>query len=343
MQKQWNALQSPEVNHLLAQLNRCGYEAYLVGGAVRNAMLELPIKDYDVATSATPEQVTQAFERVIPTGIKHGTVTVLIGNISIEVTTFRSEGTYSDGRRPDHVTFGTSIEQDLARRDFTINAMAIDRDGRLIDPYGGAEALKNRQLVAVGNAAKRLGEDRLRKLRAFRFVSQLGFTLCPQLTESLGLDPTLNGVSGERIKSEMDKILMGAHAVQALQSMAEIGVMAIAMPELQELVGYHQGHPAHRYDAFNHTLSVLEAMPQALARMQLKEGEEPDLLLLKWAALYHDTGKPSTRTIDEEGISHYYDHQIQSYRPPSGNSWHRMPRCRRRWQTSPLPWSYTAW
>mgnify|MGYP001352968147 CR=1 FL=1 len=317
MSRQWNVHNVKGLQYLFNRLTSHGYEAYLVGGAVRSALLNLPIVDYDVASSASPNEVMQLFEHVIPTGIAHGTVTVMLEDIAIEVTTFRSDGAYSDGRRPDQVVFASSIQEDLARRDFTMNAMAIDKDGALKDPFNGLGAVEVGIIAAVGDPVLRMGEDRLRKLRAFRFQSQLGFKFCPHLQAAIKAAPQLDGVSGERIKAEMDKLLMGPHVEMALSSMVDLGVLDVVMPELSALVHFDQGHPAHRFDAFTHTIQLIKALPEASMRMRLLQDEE----ILKnstlkcqliWAALYHDAGKPFTKSVDENGISHYYQHQKHS-------------------------------
>lgn len=300
------------VRYVIETLEQQGHTAVLVGGAVRDLILGRPIQDYDVATAAMPEEVQRAFRTVIPTGVKHGTVTVMASGMPIEVTTFRGEGQYSDGRRPDSVRLGVDLLEDLGRRDFTINAMALDRHGTLHDPYGGLNHLQAQTLVAVGNAKSRLSEDRLRKLRALRFMSQLGLSLDDALSDSLLQDPTLAGVSAERIKTEMDKLLLGPWVALSLETMASTGMLPEVLPELVPLYGYSQDHPAHRYDAFKHTLFVLEALEAATEVMSLQPLDSFWRLALGWAALYHDAGKPAVRTVDDSGVAHYYGHQQAS-------------------------------
>lgn len=294
---------------VLAELEAAGYSSVLVGGAVRDLAMGRPVQDYDIATAALPEVVLAHFNHVIPTGLQHGTVTVIYHGMPIEVTTYRGEGLYSDGRRPDTVHLGVTLEVDLARRDFTINAMALDRNGRLYDPYDGLLHLREGRIVAVGNAAERLCEDRLRKLRALRFMSQLGFSLDQELLESLVMDPSLKGISGERIKLELDKLLLGTWSGLALEALADTGLLKEALPELVPLIGYAQDHPAHHHDAFKHTLCVLEALEAATEAMSLQPLDGFWRLALRWAALFHDAGKPAVRTVDDLGVAHYYGHQ----------------------------------
>ena len=193
-------------------LRRAGYEACPVGGCVRDLLLGRAPGDWDIATSARPEAVTARFERTVPTGLKHGTVTVLLGGMALEVTTFRGESGYSDGRHPDRVTFGVGLREDLARRDFTINAMALAPDGSVLDPFGGRADLARRLIRCVGEPERRFTEDALRMLRAVRFAAQLGFSLEARTAAALAsCAPLLERVSGERIRAELEKTLLSPH------------------------------------------------------------------------------------------------------------------------------------
>lgn len=216
-----------EIEYVLRRLEACGHEAYLVGGCVRDDLRGQAPDDFDVTTSALPDETERAFagDRVIETGLKHGTVTVLHGGIPVEITTYRTEGTYSDGRHPDSVSFTRSLAEDLCRRDFTVNAMAMDVHGRVVDLYGGREDLAAKCLRAVGDPATRFTEDALRILRAFRFAAKLGFSIEPAtLAAAVSLAPRLRLVSRERIFAELTKLICAPHAQTALTLMADGGV-----------------------------------------------------------------------------------------------------------------------
>lgn len=203
---------------VIDKLNQSGYEAYFVGGSVRDCILNLPIHDVDIATSAFPAEIKEVFEKTIDVGIEHGTVLVLHQNESYEITTFRTESTYQDYRRPDHVDFVRSLEEDLKRRDFTINALALNAQGQIIDLFHGLEDLQNKRLKAVGIAAERFQEDALRMMRGLRFVSQLGFDLEEQTQAAITTHaPLLSKISVERICIEFEKLLLGQNAQQAFQ------------------------------------------------------------------------------------------------------------------------------
>lgn len=307
------------VREVLFILESLGYSAFVVGGAIRDYMLTRPIKDFDIATSGMPDQVAAAFKKVHFTGLKHGTVTVLMDSLAIEVTTFRQDGAYEDGRRPQSVTLGVPLTEDLSRRDFTMNAMAIDLRGHLVDPFGGARHLSEGVIETVGDAATRFSEDKLRKLRALRFMSQLGFDLSPNVLKALAASPELEGVSWERVQIEIDKLLLGRAAPEALKAMQGVGLLGSVFPELLPLVGFHQCHPAHLYDVFEHTLHVVRACPLAVDKMAIVPLSTFWRLALLWSALFHDAGKPMVQTFDgQQGdpntgpLAHYYGHQDQS-------------------------------
>ena len=264
-----------------ARLRDQGHEAYVVGGCVRDMLLGRVAKDWDVATSAHPDDVQRLFRKTIPTGIAHGTVTVMQDGHPIEVTTFRGEGDYTDARRPDYVVFGVSLEEDLSRRDFTINAIAYDPiDDRLVDPFGGRADLDARRLRAVGDPAARFREDGLRILRAARFLARLELDLDPA-TEA-GIKTALGSlakVSPERVRDELLKLLEAPRPSLGLRLLERTGALGVILPEVAEGIGVHQNR-FHRHDVWEHTLSTVDATPgDALVRL---------------GALLHDVAKPRT-------------------------------------------------
>lgn len=287
---------------LLQGLRKAGYEAYPVGGCVRDLLRgELP-RDWDVASSATPEQMERVFAdyRVIETGLRHGTITVLAGDYPVEITAFRTEENYSDGRHPDAVRFGVSLSEDLARRDFTIGAMALDwHADKLIDCFGGTEDLAHGVIRAVGSPTRRFDEDALRILRGLRFASVLGFTIEPATAEAMRrCREGLRRVSPERIRVELQKLICGRDAARVLRENVEI--IGVILPELCPMIGFDQHNPHHNRDVWEHTLTALENIPP-----------EP---VLRWIALYHDSGKPENFTQDARGIGHFREHPAISAR-----------------------------
>lgn len=279
-------------------LKDAGFQAFFVGGCVRDLCLNRPYQDIDITTDAVPDRVISLFKRVIPTGVPYGTVTVMQKDGGYEVTTYRQEIGFTDGRRPDVVAFSKDLKEDLSRRDFTINAMALSVDGQLMDPFNGFTDLQNKQIRAVGNPHERFEEDRLRKLRGIRFAAQLGFEIEPNTYRAMKNNPSLVGVSVERIKVEIDKMLLSNRPDYGLKLLQETGLMAMCLPELVPMVGFVQHHPAHLHDVFTHTLSVVANAPNSLA--------------IRWGALLHDIGKPDTFTRGEDGIGHFYGHQENS-------------------------------
>lgn len=279
-------------------LQTADHQAYLVGGCVRDHLLGQTPKDYDIATSAKPEEVIPLFSKVIPTGIRYGTVTVLAADMPIEVTTYRTDGNYSDGRRPDVVTFGTSIQDDLARRDFTINAMAFDLRMGIVDPFGGRRDLEEGAIRAVGNPDDRFREDALRMLRAIRLACQLKMQPTQGTLKAIERCALYaQNVSMERIREEMNKILLcdGNDGVWGIGMLSITKLMPHFLPELERCYGFDQQNPHHRKDVFNHTLAVVSAIPPVLH--------------LRLAALLHDIAKPATFTLDENGVGHFYGHE----------------------------------
>lgn len=285
------------VRRILSRLEEAGYKAYCVGGAVRDAMLDRMPGDWDVTSNAPPEAVLALFAPdALPTGLKHGTVTVG-GGKGVEVTTFRRDGRYLDNRHPDHVEFTGSLEEDLARRDFTVNAIAMDLRGEIIDPFGGRADLKKRILRAVGEAEKRFEEDALRILRGLRFASKLGFEIENGTAYAIRrCAPLLKNIAPERIQVELTGILCGEYAAETL--LAYPDVLGVFMPEILPCVGFDQHSVYHCYDVWEHTAHAVAAV-------------EP-LPVLRYTMLLHDLGKPGTFSIDEEGRGHFYGHWRRS-------------------------------
>jgi len=285
-----------DVLDLCERLRSRGKRAWIVGGCVRDLLLGRTASDWDIATDARPNELIRIFPRAIPTGIEHGTVTVIASGRHYEVTTLRGEGTYSDGRRPDWVEFVDDITADLARRDFTVNAVAVDpRNGALIDPFGGRSDLGGRILRAVGDPKERFAEDGLRVLRAARFAATLEFTLDPA-TEA-AIEPTLDTyrkVAAERVRDEWMKTMKARSPSRAFEVMRRTGILAVTCPELLEGVGMEQNR-WHAFDVWRHGMECVDACVG-----------DP---VLRIAALLHDVGKPKTRAwSDKTGDYTFYDH-----------------------------------
>jgi poly(A) polymerase/tRNA nucleotidyltransferase (CCA-adding enzyme) len=296
-----------ELRKIADTLIQSGKKTYLVGGAVRDAFLKRPVTDFDIATDATPQECMRLFPRAILTGIQHGTITVIPRSrkYKVEITTFRTEGAYTDGRHPDSVAFVDDIAQDLSRRDFTINAMAFDlaRD-TFFDPFGGKRDLAHKTIRAVGNPFDRFHEDGLRTIRAIRFAAQLGFTIEPATLSAIAeCREGLFKISAERIRDEFSKILGARRPSTGLRLLIDSGTIEAIIPELLACKGVPQ--PNHgRQDVLEHLLATLDAViPDNLS------GEE--LLILRLAALFHDIGKPVCYKNDNNSIS-FYKHEIES-------------------------------
>jgi tRNA nucleotidyltransferase/poly(A) polymerase len=294
----------PLLREIAAVFQNHGREVYLVGGAVRDLLRGEKPQDWDLATAAVPEEVVSMFRRVIPTGIKHGTVTVLYKGRSIEVTTFRTESEYRDGRRPDRVEYAATIEEDLSRRDFTMNAIALRLPGGdPVDPFGGAADIKKRVIRCVGKPEDRFAEDGLRPLRAVRFAGTLMFTLDEATLAAVrpALDVTAK-VSPERIRDELDKILSSGVPSAAFRLMEKTGLLALLLPELAACRGVEQkGY--HHFDVLDHSLLACD---YAVREQYPRE--------VSLAALLHDIGKPAVRKADEQGIWTFYQHEAESSR-----------------------------
>lgn len=283
-----------QIGVILTRLEQAGFPAYAVGGCVRDTLLGRVPEDWDVTTAARPEQVSALFAgHCIPTGLRHGTVTVRQDGLSVEVTTFRADGPYSDHRRPDAVYFSDSLAEDLARRDLTVNAMAMDVRGDITDLYGGRDDLRRGILRCVGDPDKRFDEDALRIMRTLRFAAVLGFTVETHTAAALHrCAPLLRDIAAERLLTEMDRLLCGGYVLPVL--LAYPDVLGVFLPELLPCVGLDQRNRHHLYDVWEHTARSVAAIPP-----------EP---VLRWAMLLHDVGKPACFTVDGQGVGHFYGH-----------------------------------
>lgn len=289
-----------QVEFALNKLERAGYEAYIVGGCVRDILRGETPSDYDITTSAEPEQTKVVFsgERIIETGLKHGTVTLLKEDTPLEITTYRIDGDYTDNRRPDSVRFTKTLTEDLARRDFTVNAMAYSPKTGITDAFGGEEDLKKGIIRCVGDANRRFNEDALRIMRAIRFASVLDFEIEQKTKESIFKNKNLlKNISVERIAVELLKLLSGKNARKVILDYFE--VLEVILPEISGMKGFDQKSRWHVYDILNHTALAVE--------------KSPETLVLRLAALLHDCGKVDSFTVDERGVGHFYGHPEVSY------------------------------
>lgn len=279
---------------ILCTLEENGFEAYVVGGCVRDSILGRTPDDWDITTSAQPYKIKSLFPRTVDTGIQHGTVTVLIGNESYEVTTYRVDGAYEDGRHPKEVAFTASLEEDLKRRDFTINAMAYHPQKGMVDLFGGMDDIRNHVIRCVGDPLERFGEDALRILRAIRFSAQLGFEIEPGTKKGISaLAPKLSLISAERIQTELVKLLVSPHP-DYLRVAYETGVTKRFLPEFDVCMTTPQNSQHHCYSVGEHILhSLLYVRADKVLRLTM---------------LLHDIGKPLTRKTDEAGVDHFKMH-----------------------------------
>ncbi len=291
-------IQLPEkVHKIIDTLEEAGFEAYAVGGCVRDSILGREPDDWDITTSAKPEEMKRLFPRTVDTGIKHGTVTVLLGGEGFEVTTYRIDGTYEDGRHPSEVTFTSNLKEDLLRRDFTINAMAYNERSGLVDLYGGLADIDKQVIRCVGDAVERFEEDALRMLRAVRFSAQLGYRIDEVTGEAVkALAPNLQKISAERIRVELVKLVTSPHP-DYLRTAYELGITAQVLPEFDLCMETPQRHRHHCYDVGEH---ILHSML----------GVEPDKVL-RLGMLFHDIGKPRTLTVDPDGTTHNKRHPLE--------------------------------
>ena len=287
-----------EVCAVLQTLERAGHEAYAVGGCVRDILMGKAPHDWDVTTSALPQETMALFDHfAIPTGLQHGTVTVRSGGLSCEVTTFRTEGDYPDHRHPAAVTFSRSLREDLQRRDLTVNAMAMDVRGTLHDPFGGQADIRRRILRCVGEPERRFQEDALRILRTLRFSATLGFVIEEDTHRALRAQcGDLRYVAAERVREELTKLLCGTDVLRVL--LDDPQVLGVVLPEILPCVGFDQHNRHHCYDVWGHTAHAVAAAP-------------PDPVL-RWAMLLHDLGKPRCFTLDDQGVGHFHGHHRPS-------------------------------
>lgn len=298
-------LQIPDpVHYCMEVLSKGGHEAWLVGGSVRDLSMGRTPTDYDLTTDATPEAIQMLFSdrKTLDSGMKHGTVTVIVDGKPVEITTYRTEGAYSDGRRPDYVEFTPSLEKDLVRRDFTINTLVLNDKGILLDYTGGLDDIRNGLIRCVGDASDRFREDALRVIRALRFASVLGFTIEPETSAALSAQASLlRHIAAERIWTEFTGLLCGGFVRPILEDYADI--FAIIIPEIPAMRNFDQRNPYHKYDVWAHTIRVVEGVP-------------PEKVI-RLAALFHDVGKPATFTLDTDGIGHFYGHDAEGARMAS--------------------------
>lgn len=285
------------VEFIINKFKENGFESYAVGGCVRDSLINRKVNDWDITTNAKPEDTINIFEKTVPTGIKHGTVTVILDKENFEVTTYRVDGEYKDGRHPEKVEFVSELKEDLSRRDFTINAMAYNEENGLIDYFKGIEDLDNKIIRAVGNADKRFEEDALRMLRAIRFAAQLGFEIEESTKKGIkNLSDNIKNVSIERIRVEFDKIIVSNPMY--INELISSGLLKHFLNELCLCKGVEQKNPHHIYDVLTHILKSAENI-------------EP-VLHLRLTMILHDICKPQCKTVDEKGIGHFYGHDLAS-------------------------------
>ena len=288
-----------EVLFILNKLNEEGFDAYIVGGCVRDKLLGLHPHDYDITTSAKPQEIKRVFKdfKTILIGEEFGTVGVLMNETLYEVTTFRIDGKYLNFRKPENVTFSKSLREDLKRRDFTINAMAMDSSGELYDPFGGKKDLDDKILRAVGSPHERIKEDAIRILRAIRFAGRFDFHIEDELFDAISFErKLLKKISPERIFDEFSKMITSERPSYYLLLMDETGVLDVIFPELKRTVGFSQFSPYHDKTLFDHLVCVMDEV-------------KPDLAL-RLAALFHDISKVDTLSIGEDGRGHFYGHEV---------------------------------
>ena len=286
-----------DVSKIINILESNGHEAYAVGGCVRDCILGKVPHDWDITTSALPETVKSYFDRTFDTGIEHGTVTVLLHGVGYEVTTYRVDGKYEDGRHPKEVTFTASLEEDLKRRDFTINAMAYNDSKGLVDLFGGKEDLEAGIIRAVGNPTERFTEDALRMLRALRFSAQLGFEIEPETYKAIcELAPTLDRISAERIQVEMVKLVTSDHP-ERLREVYNTGLSKVFFPELNVMMECEQNNKHHMYTVGEHAIKAMELSPADK--------------VIRLTMMLHDVAKPACKTTDDKGQNHFKLHPVK--------------------------------
>ena len=294
-------IQLPEkVGRIIGTLQEHGYEAYAVGGCIRDSILGREPEDWDITTSAMPEETKALFDKTFDTGIQHGTITVLLEKEGFEVTTYRIDGKYEDSRHPKEVTFTRNLREDLLRRDFTINAMAYNETDGLVDIFGGLEDLEAGMIRCVGTAKERFKEDALRILRGVRFAAQLGFDIEEDTRQGMKeLAWTLQNISAERIQVELVKMITSKRP-EMLREAYELGMTRIVLPEFDQLMTTGQETPHHMYSVGEHTLHAMK---------NIRADK-----ILRLAMMLHDMGKPALKTVDEAGVAHFKKHALESER-----------------------------
>lgn len=303
-------IQLPEkVKRIINRIMEAGYEAYAVGGCIRDSLLGRTPEDWDITTSASPYEIKEIFKHTIDTGIKHGTVTVMLEREGFEVTTYRIDGEYEDNRHPKEVTFTSNLMEDLKRRDFTINAMAYNEQEGLVDAFEGMKDIQRKAIRCVGSPIERFSEDALRMMRAVRFSAQLGYEIEKETADAIRiLAGDLKKISAERIQTELVKLLLSPHP-DYLQTAYETGITAVILPEFDVCMKTQQHNPHHCYTVGRHTLESMKDIPPEKA--------------LRLTMLFHDMGKPSCLTVDKEGIDHFHGHPEISERI-AGEILHRL-------------------
>lgn len=293
-------IQLPEkVEFIIDTFTKAGYDAYAVGGCVRDSILGRTPADWDITTSALPEQVKKLFKRTVDTGILHGTVTIILNKEQYEVTTYRIDGEYEDRRHPKAVVFTANLTEDLKRRDFTINAMAYNDKTGIVDEFGGMKDIERQTIRCVGKAEERFGEDALRIMRAIRFSAQLGYGIEERTRQAIDkLAPTLSSISAERIQTELIKLAVSDNP-DYLKLAYDNGVTKIILPEFDKMMETMQNNPHHCYSVGEHSL-------QAMKKVDADR-------ILRLSMLFHDIGKPAARTTDETGTDHFYGHASIGY------------------------------
>lgn len=320
-----NYMQIPEkVEYILGKLKENHFEGYVVGGCVRDSILGRAPGDWDITTSAKPEEVKKIFRRTVDTGLEHGTVTVLVGDEGFEVTTYRLDGKYEDHRHPEKVEFTPNLEEDLKRRDFTINAMAYTPEQGLVDVFDGMGDIKRRCIRCVGDPIERFAEDALRMLRGIRFAGQLGFDIERDTMDAMReRSGTIAKISAERIRVELTKLLL-SKGPEKLIDAEKTGLCEVFLPEFSEMLRTGQNNPNHCYFVGEHCIHAVRHIQEISERVLKSRQEENELspynrefteekvnTILVFSALLHDVGKPVCRTTDESGIDHFYGHDMK--------------------------------
>ncbi|NLC66666.1 MAG: HD domain-containing protein [Clostridium sp.] len=288
-----------DVLYIINKIESAGHEVFVVGGAIRDILIGKYPNDYDLTTSAKPQEIIDLFEKSILTGVKHGTVTIPIEGSNYDITTYRVESAYVNKRAPENVTFTKDIYEDLLRRDFTINSIAYNPNKRLVDPFNGLEDLNKRTIKTVGNPNERFDEDALRMLRAIRFATTLNYNLDPKTSLSIVENAeNLKYISKERIRNEINTILISDYPKRGLKMISNLGLLKYIFPSLIPLIAFNQFNRYHDENVFDHSLEVVANTPKHLHT--------------RLAALFHDSGKPDTFTVDKNGAGHFYGHEMRS-------------------------------